>query len=155
MMSEFFPKTHARSGEPTNFFHNFQLSKIHTIRGNYEYWYKRMERVKKDSAYISVRRWTGKPYATPQEEMFRITAADNPEVEMLQNTREEFNQDLFLVEGVNFVHTNQLSKNDGLSVKDFKEWFKETPTEPMAIIHFTEFRYHRKDFQMFLPGQIG
>jgi hypothetical protein len=37
---------------------------------------------------------------------------------------------------------NELSKNDGLSLADFKEWFKGYDlSEPMAIIHFTKFRY--------------
>jgi hypothetical protein len=37
---------------------------------------------------------------------------------------------------------NELSKNDGLSLPDFKAWFKNYDlSEPMAIIHFTKFRY--------------
>lgn len=35
-----------------------------------------------------------------------------------------------------------LAKNDGLSLEDFKAWFKGADlSEPMAIIHFTPFRY--------------
>ena len=35
-----------------------------------------------------------------------------------------------------------LAKNDGLSPEDFKEWFKNYDlSKPMAIIHFTSFRY--------------
>ena len=36
----------------------------------------------------------------------------------------------------------QLAKNDGLSLEEFKEWFKGYDlSQPMAIIHFTRFRY--------------
>ena len=35
-----------------------------------------------------------------------------------------------------------LAKNDGLSLDDFKAWFKSYDlSQPMAIIHFTSFRY--------------
>jgi hypothetical protein len=35
-----------------------------------------------------------------------------------------------------------LANNDGLSLKDFKDWFKGYDlSQPMAIIHFTKFRY--------------
>ena len=35
-----------------------------------------------------------------------------------------------------------LAKNDGLSIDDFKDWFKNYDlSKPMAIIQFTEFRY--------------
>ena len=36
----------------------------------------------------------------------------------------------------------KLAKNDGLSLEDFKEWFNGYDlSNPMAIIHFTPFRY--------------
>jgi hypothetical protein len=34
-----------------------------------------------------------------------------------------------------------VAKNDGLSFDDFCEWFKSRQKEPMAVIHFTDFRY--------------
>lgn len=35
-----------------------------------------------------------------------------------------------------------LAKNDGLSLEDFKAWFKNYDlSEPLAIIQFTKFRY--------------
>jgi len=38
-----------------------------------------------------------------------------------------------------------LAKNDGLSLQDFKDWFKGYDfSKPMAIIHFTRFRYNKK-----------
>ena len=36
-----------------------------------------------------------------------------------------------------------LAANDGLSTNDWLDWFKNYDlTKPMAIIHFTKFRYH-------------
>jgi len=41
-----------------------------------------------------------------------------------------------------YVNYLQLANNDGLSAEDFEAWFKGyNLSEPMAIIHFTEFRY--------------
>jgi hypothetical protein len=41
-----------------------------------------------------------------------------------------------------FPSLNLLSKNDGLSLKDFKDWFKGYDlSKPMTVIHFTKFRY--------------
>jgi hypothetical protein len=34
-----------------------------------------------------------------------------------------------------------VAKNDGLSFDDFCEWFKVRQNSPMAVIHFTEWRY--------------
>jgi hypothetical protein len=59
-------------------------------------------------------------------------------------------RDCIKIEGKMFVdianilinNFTRLAKNDGLSLKNFKEWFKKYDiSEPMAIIHFTKFRY--------------
>ena len=40
------------------------------------------------------------------------------------------------------LNLENLAKNDGLSIDDFKDWFKNYDLrKPMAIIQFTEFRY--------------
>jgi hypothetical protein len=39
------------------------------------------------------------------------------------------------------VNWEDIAKNDGLSFEDFCEWFKVRTSSPMAIIHFTDFRY--------------
>lgn len=44
------------------------------------------------------------------------------------------------VEGTS-VDWELIAKNDGLSFEDFCEWFKVRTNNPMAIIHFTDFRY--------------
>ena len=48
----------------------------------------------------------------------------------------------FINDKVNDVLSETLAKNDGLSDDDFREWFKKIDfSKPMAIIHFTDFRY--------------
>ena len=42
----------------------------------------------------------------------------------------------------NKIDVVDLAINDGLTLEDFKEWFKPYDlTEVMAVIHFTNFRY--------------
>ena len=39
----------------------------------------------------------------------------------------------------------KLANNDGLDFDDFVDWFKQYDlTKPMAVIHFTNFRYYGK-----------
>lgn len=41
-----------------------------------------------------------------------------------------------------YIDLDTLAQNDGLSYEDFEEWFKNYDfSKPMAIIHFTKFRY--------------
>lgn len=62
-VSEFFPKTHNKAGLPTGFINAISnKTKLHTIRGNYDLWAKRFEKINKGEAVLSVRYWSGKPY---------------------------------------------------------------------------------------------
>lgn len=47
--------------------------KIHTIRANYDLWAKRFEEIERGEACLAVRKWTGKPYRSPQIEIARLT----------------------------------------------------------------------------------
>ena len=70
-ISQVFPQSHNRKGEPTNFIVSIaKFEKIHTIRANYELWEKRIAEINKGNAVLSVRVWTGKPYRSKQREMF-------------------------------------------------------------------------------------
>lgn len=139
-LSKAFPKTHARAGEPTEFREKFlKKEKIHTIRANYELWRKRIEEVQAGRAVLSVRQWTGKPYASPQKEIARLTAEDGVGVQRL---------DIFdlmrpaKVDGSQLVDLTGLANNDGLSFSDWFHWFRSADVKkPMAIVHFTKFRY--------------
>jgi hypothetical protein len=88
-ISEYFPKTHKRAGEPTFFaykigralkgkehFHESanELSdpffKLHTLRVNYELWQKRIAEVKAGKAILVMFEWKGKPYHSRQHDLF-------------------------------------------------------------------------------------
>ena len=138
-LSKVFPRTHARAGEPTEFQEKFlKKEKIHTIRANYELWSKRIKEVQAGRAVLSVRQWTGNPYASHQEEIAKLTAADDVGIQRLDIF------DLMRPEKVDgrLVDLMDLAHNDGLSFSDWYHWFKGYDlSKPMAIIHFTKFRY--------------
>lgn len=147
-VSELFPKTHNKSGLPTGFINSISnQTKLHTIRGNYPLWKKRIEEIKQGNAILSVRYWTGKPYNSKQKEVFVFDKDSAIEIQGLhfENNRflEPFVSSETSLDGIQeYVSTHLLARNDGLSFPDFKEWFKNYDlSEPMAIIHFTPFRY--------------
>ena len=71
IISESYPETHPKTGKKTHFKQQIESGlKIHTIRGNYDVWKKRIDEINKGNAYLSVRKWTGKPYCSKQEELF-------------------------------------------------------------------------------------
>jgi hypothetical protein len=138
-VSEYFPKGHIKEGQETKFVNLIaRLDKIHTIRGNYELWAKRAEKINRGEAVLSVRCWTGKPYNSKQRE---VLVFEKIGVEKL-----EFDKLLgWFINDIDSDFTlKDFAKNDGLSVEDFKSWFKgQDFTKPKAIIHFSEFRYCR------------
>lgn len=164
-----FPKTHPRAGQSTYFKEQINGSfpyetpdsrrKIHTIRSNYPLWEKRMEEVQAGRAVIELFYWEDKPYRSKQivfatldkdsgcgvQELkmvdhgnFTYLKINNPnEKPHIHSDCVDFEQKKSCVHLI--IH---LSKNDGLSFQDFKDWFKSYDlSEPMAIIHFTKFRY--------------
>lgn len=138
-LSQVFPVTHIRKGEPTGFKEALlNGGKIHTIRANYELWKKRFEEIDKGVACLSIRQWKGKPYNSKQVEIIRLTREDGIGIERLR-----FDKSRFLPH-VNYkpVGVGYLANNDGLSLDDWKEWFKDYDiNKPLAVIHFTSFRY--------------
>ena len=137
-VSQFFPKTHKKAGQPTGFPMAIKhFDKIHTIRGNYDLWAKRFEQIQKGEAILSVRIWDGKPYASKQLEIFRYDKTHGIGIEKLENP-DNF---VFASIGGKKFNWGDIAKNDGLTFEDFCEWFKVRTPEPMAIIHFTDFRY--------------
>jgi hypothetical protein len=142
MVSKTFPQTHKRSGESTGFVENIKAlfspknSKIHTIRSNYELWRKRSEQINEGKAVLSIRYWSDKPYKSKQVEIARLEKIG---VERLDDPT---NFVFAPIEGEAFAWID-IAKNDGLSFDDFCEWFKVRQPGPMAIVHFTEFRYKK------------
>lgn len=136
LLSKQFLAGHPKAGQPTCFFDKIScLDKIHTIRSNYEFWKKRIDQVNEGKAILSIRQWTGKPYKSPQQELLQLYKAGIQKLEWdwLGWFIDDYDSDFGI---------KDFAPNDGLSVEDFKAWFKKYPVEPMAIIHFTDFKYH-------------
>lgn len=143
MIAKVFPAYHPRKGEPTNFKDLIlQGKKIHTIRANYELWKKRFEIIDKGEACLSLRQWEGKPYKSKQVEIQRLFKANG--IGLQSAIRCNLNRYI----GIKFDNDNlpytfgYVSQKDGLSSKDMIDWFKPYKPEPMALIHFTGFRYY-------------
>ena len=114
--------------------------KIHTIRGNYPFWEKRIKDVQEGKAILSIRQWTGKPYQSKQETLMNLTQKDGVGSQKLTLYGSLCN---FLIDDKpanQYIY--KLPNNDGLTVSDWEKWFKGYDlAQPMAIIHFTSFRY--------------
>lgn len=138
-LSEKFPTTHTRKGQETDFRRLFlNGNKIHTIRANFPLWEKRIAQIQKGEAVLSVRQWTGKPYQSKQVEIARLTAEDGVGIQELKLT------DLSRPTTINGqrIELPSLAQNDGLSFNDWFNWFIGYDlSKPLAIIHFTKFRY--------------
>ena len=130
--------------------------KIHTIRGNYALWEKRIGEVNRGEAYISLREWSGKPYRSQQREIAVLTTVGIQRVIMSESEWEEKDGKHFCywaeVDGKE-VNLDDLAKNDGFSdTGDYIMWFypdidRQNSDKDgwkhieLAIIHFTKFRY--------------
>lgn len=137
-VSEFFPKTHTKTGTPTEFTHKIQhQAKIHTIRGNYDLWEQRFKKIANGTAILSVRVWSGMPYKSKQKEIFRYDHSHQIGIQRLENPN---NLEFATIASKSIPWVN-VATNDGLSFDDFLDWFKVRTNNPMAIIHFTPFRY--------------
>jgi len=148
-VSEFFPKTHKKSGNPTGFPLSIKhYNKIHTIRGNYDLWAKRFEKINKGEAILSVRIWSGKPYQSKQQEIFKYDKTHKIGIQKLTFSEKIMTPFIPIRKKDGSIFTPDIStldvlaKNDGLDLSDFQDWFKDYDlSKPMAIIHFTDFRY--------------
>lgn len=139
MLSKSFMKGHPKAGKPTGFANKFTFGeKIHTIRENYPLWEKRIKEVQEGKAVLSIRQWYDKPYRSRQVVIKDLTADDGVGIQPLM-----FSNNIHI--GLNshpLSFLTEISKNDGLEINDFTEWFKyyDLSTD-FAIIHFTPFRY--------------
>lgn len=149
-ISRTFPAYHPRRVEETGFVEKIKAGeKLHTIRGNLALWQNRIAEVQAGTAVLSLRYWEGKPYNSPQVEFARLTAKDGVGVQLVYIDLSIPNIPSFhpkyLTRDIDgFPLVGSIPMNDGLSVEDFAEWFikgKYDLSQPMAIIHFTPFRY--------------
>lgn len=182
ILSNTFPKGHSMAGKETYFKeqvlnvlkcydgHTIERNndeplfingrKIHTIRGNYALWKKRIGEVNRGEACISLREWSGKPYRSQQREIAILTADNGVGLQRLIISRSEWtdkdNDKHFCywsrINGKE-INLDEIAKNDGFSdVGDYVTWFspdveKQSPDKDgwkhleLVIIHFTKFRY--------------
>lgn len=144
-LSKVFPSTHAKAGMPTYFEEKLtQHTKLHTIRANYELWKKRFEQIAAGKAVLSIRVWVGKPYGkgSTQREISRLTREDGIGIQKLRIYEHEPLPVVYADRYTTPVDWQELAANDGLSLSDWREWFKDCDlSQPLAIIHFTPFRY--------------
>lgn len=151
-LSQVFPSTHPRAGKPTFFRDKLHAAltdnadywnKLHTIRANYEFWAKRFEKIAAGEAVLSIREWVGKPYGkgSTQREIIRLTRECGIGMQKLEFKEIGKGFNAAVIDGKPWPR-EILANNDGLSLQDWREWFKGYDlTKPMAIIHFTNFRY--------------
>ncbi len=151
-LSKVFPASHMRKGEPTEFLEKFlngqtgtgDFKKLHTIRANCPLWEKRIKEVQQGYAVLSVRQWSGRPYASKQVTIANLTAVDGVGIQRLSfdTDRDGCISYKFFDIGGRYADINDVANNDGLTFDDWREWFKNYDhTKPLAIIHFTSFRY--------------
>jgi len=135
-LSKTYMKGHYREGEATNFKYKFlEGSKIHTIRANKKGYFK-------DGEELSVREWSGKPYASKQVEIGTTTigienlimSADNGQISGCRIQADNF---CWVCDWLD------LAVNDGLGEGEFFDWFfpKGDGFFMGDILHFTNFRY--------------
>ena len=117
--------------------------KLHTIRANYYLWVKRMAEVQAGMAVIELFYWSEKPYRSKQVVFATLDKDSGCGVQKLTCTSSILGLSQCTIgDSIESDFRGVLSKNDGLSLDDFKAWFKGYDlSKPMAIIQFTNFRY--------------
>jgi hypothetical protein len=116
--------------------------KLHTIRANYSFWKKRINEVNEGNAILSIRYWSGKPFDSKQVEICQLNKYSGCGVQKVDGF---LFHDLVIRKNIFsaiVIPDHEIAKNDGLSLQDFKDWFKgHDLTKSMALIQFTKFRY--------------
>lgn len=154
-LSKVFPIKHPKRGLPTAFRELYESGiKIHTIRANFPYWKGRFDNIAENEGFLSLRQWSEKPYYSKHEPIRDLYASDGIGLQELVFVDGDImkpcivqDPDLFNPERQLIpIAVDELAANDGLSVQDWLDWFKVYDlTEPMAIIHFTRFRYNEHE----------
>ena len=117
--------------------------KIHTIRQNVELWQRRISEIQKGNATLSIRYWSGKPYNSKQVEICQLDKDSSVGIQELSFEFNDINYpSIGIPKDIKNYNLETIAKNDGLSLNDFKNWFKNYDlSKLMAIIHFTSFKY--------------
>lgn len=161
IVSRQFQTKHPRKGQPTNFADKIKNAiaimngqqrltgsepptalKLHTLRGDLQKWTKYLELIKAGTHYLSIREWAGRPRQSAQVEVLRLTKDNLIGLQRLDFIPDNSGKSFSVMVDHKILPIDKLANNDGLSLQDWVSWFKGTDlTQPMAIIHFTRFRY--------------
>ena len=145
LLSKTFFSKHPKSGELTHFAEKVvTYKKKHTIRSNYDFWNKKITKLKEVGGYLSIREWSEKPYSSTQNKIME-KLFEHVGIQKLELTRKG-NEWSAKVDGSD-TSISLLAENDGLEENDFKAWFaplfdkEKTECLELAIIHFTSGKY--------------
>ena len=105
--------------------------KHHTIRAGHHF---------KTDEEIQLAVWSGKPYASPQIKICPPLKVKCYDFEVFHNTMPQGIEWPLLVDGYD-TDIEQVSKNDGLTVEDFKSWFKYPSPFVGQIIAWNDPKY--------------
>ena len=141
MLSTAFMKGHSKAGKPTEFMHKLLAgTKLHTIRGNFEWWQSKAEKINAGEMYLSIRQWSGKPYRSQQVEVARISHLEVQRFEAAYGSTDP--QPRVWIDGCEVADVEQVAHNDGLELAEWQEWFfKHTNHFEGVVLQFTSFKY--------------
>jgi len=134
--------------------------KLHTCRadsknskkkkGAYEEWKRKIDEVNRGEAILSVRMWSGSAYNRLHDGSHPVEIAQFDKDSGIGVQRLGFSRKIdypFIENGKDgdlypILDIEKIAQNDGLSFADFRSWFmKADLSKPVALIHFTKFRY--------------
>lgn len=152
MISRKFPVHHPKAGSETFFKQKicaalgipatprFHTKKYHTARANYQLWSKRIHKINKGEAILSLREWSGEPYRSKQIEICKLTKVG---LQKIRLDRKMIGKKLVAAVTIDKNDLNQhiFAINDGFTTHDdMLDWFPRRFQG--ALIHFDpEFKY--------------
>ena len=147
MISKVFPATHPKKGQPTNFKQKIEeIRKLHTIRGSYKLWEKRIAEVNAGNAFISLRQWEGKPYKSKQFEFMQLHAGKVGIQKCEIITKGTMKRIKILIDGEEYP-IERISAMDGLNPFDLYYWMnpkcQNLHMKNHCVIHFTGHIYDK------------
>ena len=141
MLSTAFMKGHSKAGKPTEFKAKLLAgTKLHTIRGNFEWWQRKAQQINAGEMELSNRQWSGKPYRSQQVEVARLSHLEVQRFEAAYGSTDP--QPRVWIDGCEVADVEQVAHNDGLELAEWQEWFfKHTNHFEGVVLQFTSFKY--------------
>ena len=132
MLSKYYPEWHSCKGNKTHFYDKVMAGvKLNTYRVCSENWKNKAFEVYNENAVISVRQWSGKPYASKQIELFKL--GHNTKFNFCVIKKNDEYADKFTISTTKVLDDipeisaltdcERLAREDGLTERQFCEWF--------------------------------